>query len=236
MPCAAATAFATSINRRSRKFLVTRARPPCTSAHSARFGPAYSLSRKNGEASKFHSRIRTNSGRSPKDSRRNRETVISRFRPFSRTPSEANLNTRCSRVLGFSPIHTSLDPERSSNLVSCHCSLPGTQSPDLKPSSGPAAAATVLQKTGTASLYPTRGTVTTAGCSSSPMAFRNFETAVASDPSTTMTSGQTDSSNSSLVTTSPACNKSCRRISSGFDSSSTAFPLARNSRRNSSNS
>lgn len=37
-----------------------------------------------------------------------------------------------------------------------------------------------------------------------------------------ITSGQTDSSNSSLVTTSPACNKSCKRISMGFASSSTA--------------
>jgi hypothetical protein len=46
--------------------------------------------------------------------------------------------------------------------------------------------------------------VMTIGGPSSPSALRNFEMAVASDPSTTLTPGQTASSNSSLVTTSPA--------------------------------
>src|SRR5262249_54754709 len=64
--CAAATAFPISTSswrRVSNGILVS---PPWASAHSARFAPAYSLSRKKGAASKFHSRIRTNSRRIPK--------------------------------------------------------------------------------------------------------------------------------------------------------------------------
>ena len=40
--------------------------------------------------------------------------------PVNRTPSEANLNTRASPVLGCSASHTSLDEDSSRQRVSCH--------------------------------------------------------------------------------------------------------------------
>ena len=63
------------------------------------------------------------------------------------------------------------------------------------------------------------------GSFSSPMALRSLETAVADDPSTTITDGQTDSISSCLVTISPECRRSWRRISRGLDSRSTRWPL-----------
>src|SRR3546814_594720 len=55
----------------------------------------------------------------------------------------------------------------------------------------------------------------------------NFDMAVASDPSTTVRPGQTASSISSLVTTSPARSSSSCSTSSGLPSSATARPSTR---------
>jgi len=113
------------------------------------------------------------------------------------------LKTLCSRVFGFEPISDfagagALEWSSKLPLVSA-----GYRVALFEVQLGAGAEGTGLQNTGTARRYPNRGTVKTTGCSSSPMPLRSLDTAVASEPSTTMTEGQTASSNSSLVTTSP---------------------------------
>src|SRR5581483_9661357 len=106
--------------------------PPWTSAHSRRLAPPNSLSSEYGGFSKFHSSRRPKSGRSPSDSRKNRETVTSRFKLFSRPERKANLKTRSSRVLGFSASQTSRLCGVGRGRTKRQLSRPGITSPALK--------------------------------------------------------------------------------------------------------
>ena len=76
-------------------------KPPSFSAHSFKLRPAYSLSRKYGELSKFHSVRAQNQNARPVKIEAG-ERVLLRFSPRNLSLSAANLNTRLSCVFGCS--------------------------------------------------------------------------------------------------------------------------------------
>ena len=140
---------------------------------------------------------------SPRDSRRRRATVTSRFRLFRRALSVREFEDPCfARLRVFGQPHVARS-RTSSRRVRRHWSRPGNRLARPKRQVWNRGAGRGLAVHRDASLYPTRGTVTMIR-SSSPKSFLTFEIAVASDPSTTATPGQTESSSSALVTTSPA--------------------------------